>query len=91
MLQKCMATGKAIFPSLLEARYVMFTMKRGYKRNTSESGRRIKHRQGKPAQRRAYFCPYCQGYHLTKWAAGEFYSYLHIEEEKWQISHYISL
>ncbi len=75
---------------MLEARYVMFRMKWGYKRNTDRSGRRVKHRQGKPAQRRAYFCSYCQGYHLTKWTADEFYSYLHTEK-KWQISHYIPL
>jgi hypothetical protein len=69
MVTKCTATGKVIFSSLLEARLVMFNLKWGYRKHKDINGKRIKHRQGKPAQRRGYYCIHCGGYHLTKWKA----------------------
>ncbi len=74
-MEKCVATGKAVFASLLEARIVMFNLKWRFKRNRDESGKRIKHRQGRPVQRRAYYCIHCEGYHLTKWKESNFISY----------------
>jgi hypothetical protein len=55
MVTKCTATGKVIFSSLLEARLVMFNLKWGYRKHKDINGKRIKHRQGKPAQRRGYY------------------------------------
>lgn len=75
MLQKCVATGKVIFSSYLEARLVMYGLKWGYKRHRDVNGKRIKHRQGKPQQKRVYFCSHCNGYHLTKWDALDFKTY----------------
>ncbi len=75
MLQKCLATGKVVFASYLEAHIVMFNLKWGYKKHKDIHGKRIKHRQGKPEQKRAYFCTYCNGYHLTKWNANDFNIY----------------
>lgn len=75
MPQKCIATGKITFSSNLEARIVMFNLKWSYKLHKDLLGKRIKHRQGKPKQKRAYFCQYCNGFHLTKWDANDFKVY----------------
>ncbi len=73
---KCAATGKVIFSSMMEARCVMFNLKWAYKIRKDINGKRIKHRQGRPVQRRAYICPYCEGYHLTRWKTNEFNAYV---------------
>ena len=73
--KKCLATGKVSFETLIEARIAMFLLKWGYKRHRDIYGKRIKHRQGKPAQKRVYYCPDCDGYHLTKWNQKNFKSY----------------
>jgi len=42
------------------------------------NGKRIKHRIKKPEQKRAYYCPHADGFHLTKWdhwESGKFKSY----------------
>jgi hypothetical protein len=90
MVTKCTATGKVIFSSLLEARLVMFNLKWGYRKHKDINGKRIKHRQGKPAQRRGYYCIHCGGYHLTKWKANEFNSYNN-REEAGLIEQYLSV
>lgn len=76
---KCMDTGKVSFPSLMEARLAMFLLKWGYKRHRDENGKHLKHRQGRPVQRRVYYCIHCYGYHLTRWTKGDFRSY-----EEWK-------
>jgi hypothetical protein len=90
MVTKCTATGKVIFSSLLEALLVMFNLKWGYRKHKDINGKRIKHRQGKPAQRRGYFCIHCCGYHLTKWKTNEFNSYNN-REEAGLIEQYLSM
>ncbi|QIH31450.1 hypothetical protein [Sphingobacterium sp. DR205] len=79
--KKCRETGKVIFASWIEARLVMLDLKWNYLFKRDRTGRRIKHRQGRPIQRRAYFCTYCRGYHLTKWEKSNFNSYT---EKKWR-------
>lgn len=72
---KCRATGKVIFPSQLEARCAMFRFKLRSRVKSVTDGRRIKHRMGKPACRRAYYCRLCKGYHITKWKRDDFERY----------------
>ena len=74
-LKKCRATGKVIFPTLMEAKITMFRLKWGFKHIKDIYGKRIKRRQGKPEQKRAYYCPFCEGYHLTKWNKKSFKAY----------------
>lgn len=76
MAKKCMATGKVIFSTYVEARYVMFNLKWSHKRRKDIFGKRIKRRQGKPVQKRVYSCPHCDGYHLTKWKTKDYSSYI---------------
>ncbi|MBL1411230.1 hypothetical protein [Sphingobacterium faecale] len=45
-------------------------------------GRRVKHRQGKQAQRRIYYCKVCKGYHLTKWTKQNFNNYTRYRDEE---------
>ncbi|MGJ1536297.1 hypothetical protein ACR784_14860 [Sphingobacterium multivorum] len=59
--KKCRETVKVIFASWIEARLVMLDIKWNYLFKRDETGRRIKHRQGRPIQRRAYYCTYCRG------------------------------
>ncbi|MFU1857233.1 hypothetical protein ACK8HY_09470 [Sphingobacterium sp. NGMCC 1.201703] len=72
---KCRATGKVIFPSRFEARCAMFRFKLRSRVKNVTDGRRIKHRMGKPSSRRAYYCRFCAGYHITKWKKGDFERY----------------
>lgn len=76
MTKKCKATGKVTFASFLEAKACMYTLKWNYHRRKDMFGKRIKHRQGKPAQRRVYSCDFCQGYHLTRWKKSHFNKYV---------------
>jgi hypothetical protein len=62
MTAKCDATGKVIFPSRSEARLAMLHI-----RMMLRNKKRMKHRQGKAAQKRIYYCEYCRGFHLTRW------------------------
>ncbi|RKR84414.1 hypothetical protein BDD43_4649 [Mucilaginibacter gracilis] len=63
MKNKCEDTGKTRFDSLAEAKDIMLRFRGMWKLH--REGKRRKHRQGKPAQKRAYYCGYCGGYHLT--------------------------
>lgn len=74
-MEKCRATGKVIFASAQDARIAMFNLKWGFKKHKDLFGKRIKHRQGRPDQRRAYYCVHCDGYHLTKWKTRAFRHY----------------
>lgn len=67
-----MATGKVTFKRLIEARFAILSIRWNFRNRRDELGRRIKHRQGVPAQRRAYFCEHCAGYHITKWKKSNF-------------------
>jgi len=62
---KCEATGKVRFNSEKEAKESMFRFRFTWK--ILRQGKRRKHRQGKPAQKRSYFCEHCNGYHQTSW------------------------
>ncbi|SEK24743.1 hypothetical protein SAMN05421740_101334 [Parapedobacter koreensis] len=74
--KKCLATGKICFASKMEARLTILRLRWGFKAlHNRLDGRRIKHRQGRPQQRRAYYCPHCGGYHLTKWGERDFKRY----------------
>jgi hypothetical protein len=64
MGHKCEATGKTIFLTKGEAKYSILSCK--YLRKAIRLGRRIKHRIGKPANLRIYYCAHCNGFHLTK-------------------------
>lgn len=75
--KKCRVTGKVIFSTLVEARLTIVRLKWA-RRITDMYGKRIKHCQGKPAQKRAYYCPHCKGFHLTKWDKSNFNSYLEV-------------
>jgi len=79
--KKCRETGKVIFTSWIEAQLVMLDLKWNYLYKRNEEGRRIKHRQGRPIQRRAYYCTHCNGYHLTKWKKSNFNTYT---EKRWR-------
>lgn len=72
--KKCRATGKVIFPALVDARLTIIRLKWA-RRITDFYGKRIKHRRGKPEQKRAYYCSFCEGYHLTKWERKDFKAY----------------
>lgn len=75
-LKKCSATGKVRFPNKLEAILVIaFFRWKLYKARNKIDGTRVKHRAGKVAQRRAYYCRNCRGYHLTKWSKSHFNRY----------------
>ena len=72
---KCRATGKVAFPSRFDAQYAMFRFKLRSRVKNVTNGKRIKHRMGKPACRRAYYCRLCKGYHITKWKKDNFERY----------------
>ncbi|WP_333887600.1 hypothetical protein [Sphingobacterium siyangense] len=70
MYSTCDATGKKTLPSIDEARYLIYIFSLMiFDRMT---GKRIKHRRGRPTQKRAYQCHYCGGFHLTKWPIERF-------------------
>lgn len=57
----CKTTGKKMFPSIGEAKYVL--NKPG---NVPHyDGKRVKRRMNKRKETRAYFCSDCRHYHLT--------------------------
>ena len=62
---KCASSGKTIYPTMSVAKDAMFVFRRSW-RFKGKMGKRVKHRRGKPAQKRTYYCTYCGGYHLTK-------------------------
>ncbi|WP_146896945.1 hypothetical protein [Chryseobacterium lathyri] len=66
----CDATGKRSLPSLDQAVGLMYFFRKVIVNKLT--GKRIKHRRGKPVQIRAYPCDYCKGYHLTKWTQQRF-------------------
>lgn len=72
---KCRATGKVGFSTLIEAQWVVLHFKLKSRVMSKTDGRRIKHRMGKGASKRAYYCTFCEGYHLTKWDKGHFNNY----------------
>ncbi|MEZ0454210.1 hypothetical protein ABTW24_21650 [Sphingobacterium thalpophilum] len=72
---KCRATGKVAFPSLMEAKWRMFQFKVRSRIKNKLDGKRIKHRMGRYACKRAYYCPYCGGYHITKWKKADYERY----------------
>jgi hypothetical protein len=76
MILKCMATTKVIFPGITEAREFIFNLKWRYKIQKDINGKRIKHRQGRPEQRWAYYYACCDGVHITRWKPSEFNNYL---------------
>jgi len=59
----CSATGKTVFDTKAEAEEVRERVM-SFSRVKIE-GKRIKHRAGRPALKRSYFCEYCEGWHLT--------------------------
>ncbi|PWN64127.1 hypothetical protein [Chryseobacterium viscerum] len=70
MYPRCAATGKRSLPSVEEARSLMYLFRNAVLNKLT--GKRIKHRRGKPVQIRAYPCDYCKGYHLTRWTQQRF-------------------
>lgn len=68
-------TGKVRFASRVEAEVVIFSL-RGVLKRKDENGKRIKHRGGKPVAKRAYYCIYCKGYHVTRWPKSNYNSYV---------------
>lgn len=64
-MERCEATGKAICLSPNEATERVMDFKERLHR--LRNGRRRKHRQGRPKQKRAYRCEHCDGFHLTSW------------------------
>ncbi|MDF2476497.1 MAG: hypothetical protein K0S24_1980 [Sphingobacterium sp.] len=75
---KCRATGKVAFPSVMEAKWRMFQFKIKSRVKNKLDGKRIKHRMGKYACKRAYRCDYCGGYHITKWKKAAFDHYQNV-------------
>jgi len=75
MYSKYKFTGKRTFNSVQEARFILYRLRIPLWNRLT--GIRIKHRQGKPAQKRVYLCPYCNGYHLTKWSLGQYLKVKH--------------
>lgn len=63
----CNATGKVCFETYTAAKENITQHKLFAKTRRDLFGKRIKHRQGKPAQKRIYHCPHCNSYHQTKW------------------------
>lgn len=72
---KCRATGKIGFPSMIEAHGAMLQFKFKLRIKNKTDGKRIKHRMGKDACKRAYYCKLCNGYHITKWNKTGFNNY----------------
>lgn len=64
-LSKCAATGKTRYPTSGDAKKAMQKLKAKKTAYNSVTLKRIKRRNGKPAQCRFYRCPLCKGYHLT--------------------------
>lgn len=62
---KCRVTGKTSFPSLRAAKESMLSFKHRTQVTNPINNKRVKRRIGKPDQCRAYFCPACDGYHIT--------------------------
>ncbi|MGF7025200.1 MULTISPECIES: hypothetical protein [Sphingobacterium] len=81
---KCRATGKIGFLSLIEAQWIMLNFKFKSRVRNKLDGKRIKHRMGKDACKRAYYCKFCRGYHITKWDKGHFSNYK-TKAESWKI------
>lgn len=69
MNSRCHVTGKVAFETKGAAQESMRAIKAGYdfKRYNGSTWKRTKHRQGKPAQKRAYLCEHCDHWHLTSW------------------------
>ncbi|WP_257669585.1 hypothetical protein [Parapedobacter tibetensis] len=62
--------------SRVEASVAIYRLRWGFKMSHSKlDGRRIKHRQGRPKQRRTYHCQHRGGYHLTSWGHRDFKRY----------------
>lgn len=81
---KCRATGKVGFPSMIEAQGAMLQFKFKSRIRNKTDGKRIKHRMGKYACKRAYYCKLCRGYHITKWDTTNFNNYK-TKVESWEI------
>lgn len=66
---KCSATGKTGFETKGDAQETMMNIKNSSNFYRYEGGtrKRVKRRQGKPEQKRAYLCEHCQMWHLTSW------------------------
>jgi hypothetical protein len=74
-------TGKVRFATRVEAEVVIFTLRWALKRKDM-NGRRIKHRKGRPVAKRAYYCEYCKGFHVTHWEKSDFNTYLEQREKR---------
>lgn len=72
---KCRATGKVTFNSKAEAVFFIYWLKYRFKHRPrrADGGHRKRRSLARPKQRRAYYCPHCEGYHLTKWTEGEYH------------------
>ncbi|MBE8719662.1 hypothetical protein [Sphingobacterium pedocola] len=82
-IRKCRATGKVSFDTKTEARLTIIKLKwSAIIRRNKIDGSRLKHRAGKIAQSRVYFCSYCNGYHLTKWTKTNYNNYIDVIERK---------
>ena len=68
-ISKCSATGKTRYYNQGEAREAMLRIKAKSGMYDNITKKRMKRRQGKPAQCRYYYCKHCKGYHLTSIAA----------------------
>lgn len=69
MRERCSATGKIMFETKGEANESMVAIKSGqnHMRYVGSTLKRIKRRQGKTSQKRAYLCEHCDNWHLTSW------------------------
>lgn len=93
MKSKCKITNKTRYATKGDAQKALENIKNSIYHK--KDGKRNKHRQGKPAQKRAYPCKECKGWHLTsiewldhndrndEWEKRkEFYN--NFNEEKWK-------
>ena len=68
-ISKCSATGKTRYYNQGEAKEAILRIKGKSGMYDNKTKKRLKRRQGKPAQCRFYYCNHCRGYHLTSAAA----------------------
>ena len=69
LVKKCRATGKVYFSTKTEARLTIYKLRWIYRHPLkNDDGTRMKRLiKKKPAQKRFYYCKFCNGYHLTKY------------------------
>jgi|GEM_PF-6384932 len=64
---RCNDTGKIIYPMRVAAADALAKLKHASHRKDG-IGKRIKHRNPKPAGKRIYYCVFCGGFHPTSWS-----------------------